>query len=150
MLDQLRSDPMMAGSIWRVMLLALALVMWLLLRNEDDEHEWWGNTMVNLKLSSDAYSAVESSRTMFKWLTILMLAVNLWHGGKMVYRIFPFLGKTVETDSAKPADLPKGYGSGGGGRFVPGQAGPGGAKQGENDEGGGGGLKSRMKDAGSE
>ena len=110
-----------------------------------------GGTMVRLKQSSDEYSAVDSSRTLFKWLTIVMLAVNLWHGGKLLYRVYPFLGKTVETDKGAPSELPKGYGSGGGGRFIPGQAAPGGAKQsGEDGEGGGGGLKNRMKDAGGE
>ena len=107
--------------------------------------------MVRLKLSSDEYSAVDSSRTLFKWLTIVMLAVNLWHGGKLLYRVYPFLGKTVETDKGAPSELPKGYGSGGGGRFIPGQQAPGGAKPGGDDgEGGGGGLKNRMKDAGGE
>jgi len=151
MLDQLRSDPLVAGCIWRVLLLALAAVMWFLLRSEDDDHEWWGGAMVRLKLSSDEYSAVESSRTMFKWLLIVMLAVNLWHGGKLVYRVFPFLSKTVETDATKPEELPKGYGAGGGGRFVPGQQAPDGAKPAAGaEEGGGGGLKNRMEDAGAE
>lgn len=124
MLDQLRNDPMVAGSIWRLLLFVFALVLWLALRSEESDHEWWGETMVKFKLSGDPYSAVDSSRTLFKWLTIVMLLVNLWHAGNLVYRRHPAFAKTVQTDTSQPSALPEGYGAGGGGRMVPGRDAP--------------------------
>lgn len=116
-------DALAAGLIWRLLVLVIAAVMWLALRNEDEEHEWWGEAMVRLKMAHDEWSAVESSRTFFRWATIVALVLVLWQSGRLFHRAYPDFpfSRTVHTTPEKLPPLPDRPGASGSGTVIPGK-----------------------------
>jgi hypothetical protein len=115
-MQRIFEDPMLAGLIWRVVLLGFVAIMYLALRSEDSDHEWWGDFATRMKLARDEDEAVSLYRGAFKWGTLVMLLVTLWHGGSMLYRIYPvFSGGAKEV--TQPVDPKEGlperrYGAG--------------------------------------
>jgi hypothetical protein len=123
MFDRVMTDPLRASFLPILSALSFCWLMWALLKNEDSDHQWWGDFMVRLKLAPDEDAAVDSGRTWFKWLTYLALAAFLVQGGRYVWREHPLHGQAQISPDSHP-DLPKAYGAGGSGVIIPGKTPP--------------------------
>lgn len=122
------SDPAFAAMIWKVAALAFFGIMYFLLRNPDESHDWWGGLLTRTPLADDPDDAVLWSRILFRWAFYIMLVWVLISSYFILGRFYPALlfREKVEVTGTTEVDqnaLPEqAVGAGGGGR----RGGPGG------------------------
>lgn len=119
-------DPLWAGLIWKLGLTIFCVAVYLGIRDERRRHQWWLHVLSFFRLANpdeDNEDTMIMSRLIFRWSSVLMIILTLYHGWKLFDRAFHPFSEAVDADTLP--DAQPGVGGGGnvgGGRFAPPEA----------------------------